>query len=102
MASQQVNAVKLKKAGAEISDLSAKIKAEVNKLDESIQKVSSVWSSDAGAAYIKQYNADKTNFNELVSVMKEMGATLTQISAKYQQADNKANDLVNKYLKTKG
>ena len=99
MATQPVNAVKLKKAGTELTNLSAKIKAEVSKLDENMQKVSSVWSSDASAAYIKQYNADKANFNELVKVMNEMGAALTQYSAKYQAADNKASDLVHKYLK---
>ena len=99
MATQQVNATKLKKAGSELNSLSSKIKAEVTKLDENMQKVSSVWSSDASAAYIKQYNADKVNFNELVQVMKEMGDSLIQFSNKYQQADNKASDLVHKYMK---
>lgn len=99
MATQQVNATKLKKAGNELGGLSTKIKAEVTKLDECMQKISSVWSSDASAAYIKEYNADKANFGELVKVMKEMGDTLTQFSAKYQQADNKASDLVHKYMK---
>ncbi|MBR4724234.1 MAG: WXG100 family type VII secretion target [Lachnospiraceae bacterium] len=99
MATQQVNATKLKKAGNELTNLSTKIKAEVTKLDENMQKVSSIWSSDASAAYLKQYNADKSSFNELVQVMKEMGTALTQFSAKYQQADNKASDLVHKYLK---
>ena len=64
-----------------------------------MQKVSAVWSSDASASYIKKYNADKANFNELVQVMREMGQSLTQFSAKYQQADDKASDLINKYLK---
>ena len=54
MATQQVNATKLKKAGSELNSLSSKIKAEVTKLDENMQKVSSVWSSDASAAYIKK------------------------------------------------
>jgi len=99
MATQQVNAAKLKKAGTELTNLSSKIKAEVNKLEENMQKVSAVWSSDASAAYIKQYNADKANFNELVQVMREMGNSLTQFSAKYQQADDKASDLIVKYLK---
>ena len=99
MATQQVNATKLKKAGSELNSLSTKIKAEVTKLEENMQKVSSVWSSDASTAYIKQYNADKGNFNELVQVMKEMGDSLIQFSAKYQQADNKASDLVHKYMK---
>ena len=99
MATQQVNAAKLKKAGNELTNLSAKIKEEVNKLEDNMQKVSAVWSSDASAAYIKQYNADKANFNELVQVMKEMGDSLTQFSTKYQQADNKASDLIHKYLK---
>ena len=99
MATQQVNAAKLKKAGNELTNLSTKIKTEVNKLDENMQKVSAVWSSDVSAAYLKQYNADKANFNELVKVMKEMGVALTQYSAKYQAADNQASDLVHKYLK---
>lgn len=99
MATQQVNAAKLKKAGNELTNLSAKIKAEVNKLDENMQKVSAIWSSDASAAYIKQYNADKVNFNELVQVMKEMGTSLTTFSTKYQQADNQASDVITKYLK---
>ncbi|MCR5206392.1 MAG: WXG100 family type VII secretion target [Lachnospiraceae bacterium] len=99
MATQQVNAAKLKKAGNELSALSTKIKAEVNKLDDNMQKVSAIWSSDASAAYLKQYNADKSNFSELVKIMKEMGDTLTQFSSKYQAADNKASDLVHKYLK---
>ena len=34
MATQQVNAAKLKKAGNELTNLSSKIKAEVNKLEE--------------------------------------------------------------------
>ncbi len=99
MATQQVNATKLKKAGSELLNLSAKIKSEVTKLDENMQKVNSIWTSDASAAYIKQYNADKSNFNELVQVMKEMGDSLNLFSQKYQQADNKASDLVHKYLK---
>ena len=102
MATQQVNAVKLKKAGNELTNLSTKIKSEVNKLDENMQKVSSIWSSDASATYIKKYNTDKANFNELVQVMKEMGSSLTQFSTKYQQADNKAADVVTKILNAKG
>ncbi len=102
MATQQVNAAKLKKAGNELTNLSTKIKAEMNKLDENMQKVSSIWSSDASATYIKQYNADKSNFNELVQVVREMGNSLTQFSAKYQQADSKAADVVTKILKAKG
>ena len=102
MATAQVNAAKLKKAGNELVNLSSKIKAEVTKLDENMQKVNSVWSSDASAAYIKQYNADKVNFNEFVQIVKEMGDSLNQFSTKYQQADNKASDVVNKYLKAKG
>ncbi len=102
MATQQVNAAKLKKSGNELTNLSTKIKAEMNKLDENMQKVSSIWSSDASATYIKQYNADKSNFNELVQVVREMGNSLTQFSAKYQQADSKAADVVTKILKAKG
>ena len=98
MATQQVNAVKLKKAGTELTDLSSKIKAEMAKLDENIQKVSSIWSSEAGSTYIKIYNADKAELNELVKITQQMGASLQQFSANYQQADNKALEVIGKNL----
>ena len=44
MATQQVNAAKLKSTGVNLTNLAAKMKSEMNKLDENIQKVSSVWS----------------------------------------------------------
>ena len=38
MASQQVNAAKLKSTGVNLTNLAAKMKSEMNKLDENIQK----------------------------------------------------------------
>ena len=61
MASQQVNAAKLKSTGVNLTNLAAKMKSEMNKLDENIQKVSSVWSGEASASYLKRYQADKAN-----------------------------------------
>ena len=52
MASQQVNAAKLKSTGVNLTNLAAKMKSEMNKLDENIQKVSSVWSGEASASYL--------------------------------------------------
>ena len=98
MASQQVNAVKLKKAGTELTDLSSKIKSEMTKLDENIQKVSSIWKSEAGSTYVRIYQADKANLNELVQITQQMGAALQQFSANYQQADNKALEVIGKNL----
>jgi WXG100 family type VII secretion target len=98
MATQQVNAAKLKKAGNDLNDLSAKMKSEMNKLDENIQKVSSVWSSDASAAYVKKYNDNKANLDELVRILQEFGTSLNTFSQNYTQADNKATDLIGKYL----
>ena len=46
MATQQVNAAKLKSTGVNLTNLAAKMKSEMNKLDENIQKVSSVWSGE--------------------------------------------------------
>ncbi|MBR6119280.1 MAG: WXG100 family type VII secretion target [Oscillospiraceae bacterium] len=98
MATQQVNAVKLKKAGTDLTDLSSKLKTEMTKLDESIQKISSIWKSEAGTAYVKTYNEDKANLNQLVQITQQMGATLQQISAKYKQADSKALEAVGRNL----
>ena len=98
MATQQVNAAKLKKAGNELTDLSTKIKAETTKLDESIQKVSAIWSSEAGDTYLRVYKADKANLDELSQVMQQMGAALEQYSTNYQQADSKAIEVIGKHL----
>ena len=38
MASQQVNAGKLKSTGTNLTNLASKMKSEMNKLDENIQK----------------------------------------------------------------
>lgn len=38
MATQQVNAAKLKSTGVNLTNLAAKMKSEMNKLDENIQK----------------------------------------------------------------
>ena len=51
MATQQVNAAKLKSTGVNLTNLAAKMKSEMNKLDENIQKVSSVWSGEASASF---------------------------------------------------
>ena len=98
MATQQVNAVKLKKAGTELTDLSSKMKTEMKKLDESIQKISSIWKSEAGTAYVKTYHEDKGNLDQLTLIMQQMGTTLQQISVKYQRADSKALDAVGRNL----
>jgi len=95
---QQVNSTKMKKTGNELNDLSMKIKAEVKKLDENIKKVSSIWSSDAASAYVKKYNTDKANFDELVVITKQMGDALITFAANYSQADDKAEDIIWKYL----
>ena len=102
MATQQVNSAKLKKAGSELTDLSSKIKAEMAKLDESIQKVSAIWSSDAGDTYLRMYKSDKVNLDELSQIMQQMGAALEQYSANYQQADSKAIEVIGKHLGAKG
>ncbi|MCR4618055.1 MAG: WXG100 family type VII secretion target [Lachnospiraceae bacterium] len=98
MAKQQVNAVKLKKAGSELAELSAKINQQVMKMDEDIKKVSSIWSSEAAKTYIQSYNDDVANFDELVKITSQMGATLQQISENYQKADDKAMDVIGKHL----
>ena len=68
MASQQVNAAKLKSTGVNLTNLAAKMKSEMNKLDENIQKVSSVWSGEASASYLKRYQADKANLAQLTQI----------------------------------
>ena len=98
MASQQVNAAKLKSTGANLTNLAAKMKSEMNKLDENIQKVFSVWSGEASASYLKRYQADKANLAQLTQILQQMGAALGEFSNSYTQADNKAMDLVHKYL----
>ena len=98
MASQQVNAAKLKSTGANLTNLAAKMKSEMNKLDENIQKVSSVWRGEASASYLKRYQADKANLAQLTQILQQMGAALGEFSNSYTQADNKAMDLVHKYL----
>ncbi|MCR5727700.1 MAG: WXG100 family type VII secretion target [Lachnospiraceae bacterium] len=95
---QQVNATKMKKTGNELNDLSSKIKAEVKKLDEDIKKISSVWSSDAATAYVKKYNQNKANFDQLVLITRQMGEALINFAQNYSQADDKAADLIWKYL----
>jgi WXG100 family type VII secretion target len=95
---QQVNATKMKKTGNELNDLSSKIKAEVKKLDEDIKKISSVWSSDAATAYVKKYNQNKANFDQLVLITRQMGEALINFAQNYTQADDKAADLIWKYL----
>ena len=67
MATQQVNAAKLKSTGVNLTNLAAKMKSEMNKLDENIQKVSSVWSGEASASYLKRYQADKANLAHLTA-----------------------------------
>ena len=69
-----------------------------SKLDENIQKVSSVWSGEASASYLKRYQADKANLAQLTQILQQMGAALGEFSNSYTQADNKAMDLVHKYL----
>ena len=98
MASQQVNAAKLKSTGTNLTNLAAKMKSEMNKLDENIQKVSSVWNGEESASYLKRYQADKANLAQLTQVLQQMGAALGEFSNSYTQADNKAMDLVHKYL----
>ena len=96
MATQQVNAAKLKSTGVNLTNLAAKMKSEMNKLDENIQKVSSVWSGEASASYL--YQADKANLAQLTQILQQMGAALGEFSNSNTQADNKAMDLVHKYL----
>ena len=98
MASQQVNAAKLKSTGVNLTNLAAKMKSEMNKLDENIKKVYSVWSGEASASYRKRYQADKANLAQLTQILQQMGAALGEFSNSYTQADNKAMDLVHKYL----
>lgn len=98
MATQQVNAAKLKSTGVNLTNLAAKMKSEMNKLDENIQKVSSVWSGEASASYLNRYQADKANLAQLTQILQQMGAALGEFSNSYTQADNKAMDLVHKYL----
>lgn len=80
MASQQVNAAKLKSTGVNLTNLAAKMKSEMNKLDENIQKVSSVWSGEASASYLKRYQADKANLAQLTQILQQMGAALGEFS----------------------
>ena len=98
MATQQVNAAKLKSTGVNLTNLAAKMKSEMNKLDENIQTVSSVGSGEASASYLKRYQADKANLAQLTQILQQMGAALGEFSNSYTQADNKAMDLVHKYL----
>ena len=98
MVKQQVDAAKLKKAGSELTDLASKVNAEMKKLDENIQRVSSVWNSDAGATYVKIYNSDKANLNELAVIMQQMGTALNDFSTKYMQADDQALQVIGKNL----
>ena len=45
MASQQVNAAKLKSTGTNLTNLAAKMKSEMNKLDENIRQTRQIWPS---------------------------------------------------------
>lgn len=98
MASQQVNAQRLKEAGNNLSQLSQKIKQELTKLDENLQKVSSIWTGDASASYLKMYQADKANLTQLYVALQEAGDTMTEMSGEYVHTDNKALDAIARNL----
>ena len=78
MASQQVNAAKLKSTGVNLTNL-PKMKSEMNKLDENIQKASSVWSGKASASYLKRYQADKANLAQLTRIFTADGSSTWRI-----------------------
>ena len=72
------------------------MKSEMNKLDENIQKVSSVWSREASVLSLKTISGRQANLTLLDLTIDR--AALGRNFNSYTQADNKAMDLVHKYL----
>ena len=95
-AKNTVNIQKMRSAASELDNIYASMQKNIKTLEETMNSVKRVWSGDAAATYLKQYDKNHDSFRKMAAAIKSASQALGESCNTYGQADNRAMDIVEK------
>jgi|UPI0005D2C8D5 WXG100 family type VII secretion target len=95
-AKNTVNIQKMRSAASELDNIYASMQKNIKTLEETMNSVKRVWSGDAAATYLKQYDKNHDSFRKMAAAIRSASQALGESCNTYGQADNRAMDIVEK------
>jgi len=89
MAEFTVTATEVTNKGTELRDLNAKYKTVIGELETEVAKLQSMWEGEAHDVFNNSFNADKVKMEAFYTAIERYCATLTEVAANYQNAENR-------------
>ena len=87
MAEILVTASELKSKADELRSLNSNFKNQVSNLEGKEQELISMWEGETKNEFHKQFNLDKTQFDNFYQLIEKYCEALITIAAKYEQAE---------------
>ena len=84
----RVSANELKAKAEELTSLNANLKSNVSDLEATEQNLATMWDGEAKDAFHQAFNNDKIQMTNFSTLIEKYVASLQQIAAKYEQAEN--------------
>lgn len=91
-----VNIQKMKSAATGLDNIHSSMTKQIKKLDETMASIRQVWLGEAASTYLKQYDKNYNSFQSMAKAIRGASDALTESCNTYDQADNKAMDIVQK------
>ncbi len=95
-AKNTVNKQKMRSAITELENIHASMQKQIKTLDETMSSVKKVWTGEAANTYLKQYQKNLKDFQNMANAIRSAADALAQSCNIYDEVDASAMDIVEK------
>ncbi len=95
-AKNTVNIQKMRSAIGELENIHSNMQKHMKSLDETMSSVKKVWKGEAANEYLKQYQKNQKDFQNMAEAINSAVNTLAEACNVYEMTDNQAMDVVAK------
>jgi WXG100 family type VII secretion target len=95
-AKNTVNVQKMRSAISELENIHSNMQKHMKSLDETMSSVKKVWKGEAANEYLKQYQKNQKDFQNMAEAINSAVNTLAEACNVYETTDMQAMDVVAK------
>ncbi len=95
-AKNTVNIQKMRSAISELENIHSNMQKHMKSLDETMSSVKKVWKGEAANEYLKQYQKNQKDFQNMAEAINSAVNTLAEACNVYEMTDSQAMDVVAK------
>lgn len=89
----QVTVAQLRAKAEELGAQNSQLRAQIEALSESEQRLNSMWEGEANTAFHAAFQRDKTQFTNFFNAIQQYVQVLENVAARYAQAEGQNVDI---------